>query len=182
MLLARKSAKHSCVSSGTHQKDRPDTPAFLQERAQTICEALVRFFRNAPKKSARHSCVSSGTSQKSPQVTHPFLYKRAKKTAIHVGTRQKYSTSYSCVSSGKHTKNIRETLVRFFRNAPKKSARHPCVSSGTQQNNPEVSHAFLQERIKNLLDTRAFLQERTKQIREILARFFRNAHLLGYRC
>ena len=69
--------------------------------------------------------------------------------------------TYSCAFLQERAQKIRRTLARFFKNAPKKSARHSRVSSGTRPKNPR--------------DTRAFLQERAQKIRETLARFFRNA-------
>ena len=66
-----------------------------------------------------------------------------------------------CLYSPTRQNHLKRTHVRFFRNAPKKSAGHSPVSSRT--------------RPKNQRDTRAFLQERAQKIRETLARFFRNA-------
>ena len=81
--------------------------------------------------------------------------------------------THSRVSSGtRQKKTIRETHVRFFRNAPKQSARHSCVSSGTRQKYPHVTHAFLQERVQK---TSEVSSGTPKNIREMLVRFFRDA-------
>ena len=97
--------------------------------------------------------VSSGTRPKIPGNTRAFLQERAQK--------------------------IRETLARFFRNAPKKSARRSCVSSRTRPKTPRVTCAFLQERAQKSAndscvssgtqrkirrDTRAFLERKSSKI------------------
>ena len=98
------------------------------------------------------------------------------------------------VSSGTHQK-IRETLVRFFRNASTKSGRPSCVSSLTRQkdrdtrarllrNAPkktmrETSFRFFRNAPRSRRDTSVFLQESANRIGETLPRFFWNAQKIS---
>ena len=109
--------------------------------------------------------VSSGTHPKIPRTTHAFLQERAQ--------------------------YIRETLARFFRNAPKKSMIHLRVSSGTPpqkseghwhvssgtrpKNSANHSHVSSGTRPKIPRSICAFLQERAQKFRDPFVRFFRNA-------
>ena len=135
------------VSSGTRQKfprttsaflqertpNLPDTRAFLQDRAQNSVR-LARFFRNAPKNSAKRLRVSSGTHPKTP----PDL-------RVSSRTRPKIPRN-DCAFLQERTQKLRQTLARFFRNAPKNSAKRLRVSSGTRPKNPPDTRAFLERR------------------------------------
>ena len=102
-----------------------------------------------------------------------FLQKRTQKfrepLACFVRNAPKLSARHSRVSSGTRL-NLRETLPRFFRNAPKNSANYPCVSSGTHPKTPRDTCAFLQERAQKLRETLAFLEStRSKFLRKTSA-------------
>ena len=127
-------------------------------------------------------------------------------------TRNKTHMAHlQCLYSSASHNHLECTHARFFRNAPRNSANHPRVSSGTRPKIPRDTHAFLQERdqkfretltrffrnaTKNSArhprvssgtrpkipwDTHAFLQERDQKERATLERFFRNATKKSWR-
>ena len=103
--------------------------------------------------------------QGNPRDTRAFLQDCSQTfgdpLVVSSGTHQKISETLVCFfrNAPKHSRDTRaflqertnkigETLPRFFWNAQKISVRHSCVSSATRPQNQRDTRAFLQERAK----------------------------------
>ena len=198
-------------------KNLRDTRAHLQELIEKLNLTLKRFFKNAPKISAkkivhffRNECQKflvplASYFRFAPKQFHEKTCAFLQECSRQGNPRNTRAFLQECfqtfgdplvVSSGTRQK-IRETLMRFLRNASTKSARHSCVFSVTRQNDRdtlarlfrnapqktirETSVSFFRNAPRSRRGTSAFLQERTKKFARYLARFFRNAPIKSAR-